>query len=119
MMLVLLLYVIFVNNIATLFEAPDSFIDPINCTLVLSLLIFSIELVANAWSQPKRDMLYLFLEILGTMSILLEITWVQNKIVPSGSMKTENVSRTAIITSRAGKSNKTPGYAGYMSYDNV
>lgn len=102
-MLILLLYVIFVNNIATLLHAPDSSIGPINVTLVISLVIFSLELIANAWSLSKRDFLYLFLEVLGTLSILLEITWVANKILPDGSVKTGNVSRTAIITSRAGK----------------
>lgn len=104
-MLFLLLYVIFVNNIATLIEAPDSSTTFINVTLLISLIVFSLELIANAWSLRKRDYLYLFLEVLGTLSILLEITWVADKIVPDGSVKTGNVSRTAIITSRAGKIN--------------
>ncbi|GMH46197.1 hypothetical protein BSKO_14165 [Bryopsis sp. KO-2023] len=102
-MLILLLYVLFVNNIATLAEAPDTSIEPINVTLVLSLILFSVELTANAWSQRKRDGLYLFLEVVGTLSILLEITWVADKIIPEEGLKTENVSRTAIITSRAGR----------------
>lgn len=102
-MLILLVYVLFVTDISILAGAPDSTIDPINASLILSIVVFGMEMMANSWVQEKRDYFYLSLELIGTLSILMEVTWVGGELIPSSDYRTENVSRTAIITSRAGK----------------
>eukprot|EP00803_Ostreobium_quekettii_P008652 evm.model.scf_627.3 EVM.evm.TU.scf_627.3 scf_627:40476-44371(+) len=102
-MLVLLVYVLFVTDIAALAAAPHSTVSPIDASLLASVVLFGLEMVANAWVQQKRDAFYLTLELIGTLSILLEVSWVSAGLIPSNDYKTANVSRTAIITSRAGR----------------
>lgn len=101
---VLLTYVLFVNNVATVLKTPDTFITPINVTLIASFVVFCLEMAANSWTAYKQDYLYMSMELIGTMSILLEVSWIADWLDLNDSIDTENVSKTAIITSRAGPS---------------
>lgn len=98
----LLSYVLFVNNIATIARASDASIVPINVTLIVSFVLFCLEMCINFWTASKQDYLYMAMELIGTFSILLEVSWIATALGLDQSIETENVSKTAIITSRAG-----------------
>lgn len=102
-LLLLLTYVLFVNNIATIARLPDESIIVINSTLIFSFGIFCLELALNLWTAKTPDVLYIAMEVVGTLSILLEVSWIAESLGLGNSIETETVSKTAIITSRAGK----------------
>ena len=99
----LLTYVLFVNNIATIARASDVAMTRINVTLVVSFVLFCGEMAINFSTASKRDLLYNAMEVIGTLSILMEVSWVTDFLGLDYNIETENVSKTAIITSRAGK----------------
>lgn len=98
----LLTYVLFVNNIATIARASDSTTMHINVTLIASFILFCVEMAITVWTASKQDFLYTAMELIGTLSILLEVSWIADWLGLDQSIEKENVSKTAIITSRAG-----------------
>ena len=98
----LLSYVLFVNNVATIAQATDDSILAINISLIISFSVFCLEMTLNFWTASKQDYLYMAMELIGTFSILLEVSWIAAWLGLNHSIEKESVSKTAIITSRAG-----------------
>lgn len=71
---ILVIVVLFLIDVATLMRVPDSHIVYIDICLYICSLIFFLELCANVFCRPQMSWVVVVLEILGTVSIFLDVS---------------------------------------------
>jgi len=82
----------------TLGNAPDSENDVLNGFLIAIFVIFVVELGLLSWA--KKDYLlsfFFWMDLLGTISILFDISWILHVGVQSGKISVLRTTRIARI----------------------
>lgn len=98
-MMLITIYVLFISDFNTAFMSTDSDI-PISYTQLACFILFLIEIVMNVFVEKDYFMSFFFwLDIISTISILLDIDFVMNPIFNSGS--------TDEVVNSSNKSNKS------------
>jgi len=100
--LLLVFYSLFAYNLSVLFEAPPSANPWLNTFLLLCIAIFLVEAALNATCRNRPNWFLLFLDIIATLTIVVDLSWVAD----AAHLNDSNGSRTsdaAMISARAGR----------------
>lgn len=99
LMMLITIYVLFISDINTAFMSTDSDV-PISYTQLACFILFLIEIVMNVFVEKDYFMSFFFwLDIISTISILLDIDFIMNPLFNSGG--------TDVVVSGSSKSNKS------------
>ena len=103
----ILMISLFINDSWICGNAPDSSNDILNGILVVVFIIFSLESIILSFVQPKYFLGFFFwMDVLGTISILLDIGWVADELFSSDSIRSTSIlraTRTAKLGARYGR----------------
>lgn len=105
---VLLLLSLFLAESWVLGNAPDSHNDTLYGILMVIFVLFSLETVALSVVQPKYFLSFFFwMDLVGTLSILLDVGWITARFLPSGSLRGQGsvlrATRAAKLGARYGR----------------
>ena len=85
---VLLLLSLFLAESWVLGNAPDSQNDTLYSILMVIFVLFALETIALSLVQPKYFLSFFFwMDLVGTLSILLDVGWITAYFLPSGSLR--------------------------------
>lgn len=99
--LAILLFVLFGTDTVILVSAPDSVTPVIDGLLIGSIGVFAVEFLLNILCRPRLKYLVLAMDLISMLSILVEISWIQN--VVSSNDGSSGVSRATLTSSRAAR----------------
>lgn len=85
---VLLLLSLFLAESWIVGNAPDSHNDTLYGILLGIFALFSFETIALSVVQPKYlGSFFFWMDLVGTLSILLDVGWITARFLPSGSLR--------------------------------
>mmetsp|Transcript_20194 Transcript_20194/g.68700 ORF Transcript_20194/g.68700 Transcript_20194/m.68700 type:complete len:901 (-) Transcript_20194:126-2828(-) len=104
-LLVALVIALFTVDICELSSAKDSTDTAINSLLLIIFAMFAIEFLLNLVCREHYNRLHMFMDLVGTVSVLFDVTWVTDGWLDSdgGSSMATQASKAARIGSRAGR----------------
>jgi len=71
-------------------NAPDSSNVILNVTLLIVLIAFCAEGIILSFVQDGYfGSFFFWMDTIGTLSILLDITWISNSFIPDGTIATQ------------------------------
>jgi len=105
---VLLLLSLFLAESWVVGNAPDSHNDTLYGILMVIFVLFSLETIALCVVQPKYFLSFFFwMDLVGTLSILLDVGWITATFLPSGSLRGQGsvlrATRAAKLGARYGR----------------
>lgn len=71
---------LFIPNVFIVLDTDPNLDKYLNTVLIFSLTVFIIELALNIYSRKQQQWLLYFVDLLSTLTILLDITWIATKI---------------------------------------
>lgn len=98
-----LLVALFLTDAVAFMSAPDAVDKPVELTMLLTLIVFIIELIANCTCRENYlGSFYFYMDILGTFSIVADVPSLSSGWLPDGAEIgiTLRVSRAAKIGAR-------------------
>ena len=101
-----LLVALFLTDVVAFISAPDDVDKPVELVMFLTLIVFTIELIANCTCREAYvGSFYFYMDILGTFSIVADIPTLSKGWLPDGAEigTTLRVSRAAKIGARVSK----------------
>eukprot|EP01038_Epipyxis_sp_PR26KG_P015310 gene15310-20632_t len=104
----LLMVSLFMSESWTLGNAPTSSDNVVDYTLVIVFCIFCLEITVLAVLQDGYLFSFFFaLDIIGTLSILLDVSWITSLFLPDGALRGQGsvirATRTAKLGARYGR----------------
>ncbi|KAK9915025.1 hypothetical protein WJX75_003738 [Coccomyxa subellipsoidea] len=98
-----LIFVLFGPDVVALMSAPNS-IDPIiNALLILSMAIFALDLILSVACRPNVSLLEIFMNLVTTALIALDLSWIQNLVRQNESTGYSSLTRALVLASQAGR----------------
>jgi hypothetical protein len=104
----LLMLTLFMADSFTLGNAPDSSNAALYSVLLAIFVLFNIEMMLMLLLQDGYFLsFYFFMDLIGNFSIILDIGWIANKFIPSGTISTQGsvirATRAAKLAARYGR----------------
>lgn len=100
--MLMVLYSLFAYSIAVVCQAPNSTSPWIDAFLILCMTIFFAEIALNIICRPRPPWFLLVLDLIATISIVVDLSWLANAL----NLENSNGSRTssaALVSARAGR----------------
>mmetsp|Transcript_17174 Transcript_17174/g.56226 ORF Transcript_17174/g.56226 Transcript_17174/m.56226 type:complete len:887 (+) Transcript_17174:482-3142(+) len=102
-MTIALIVALFAVDVVAAVSAPDSVDRDVNIVLIIILVMFALEVVANVLCREHYGKLFLAMDVLGTVSIIFDITWFTKGWMEQDDQNTARASMAVRVGSKAGR----------------